>query len=904
MAAKKIIAVVLSFVFISILSVAGFLLYVTAKLPKMISLDDYKPLVVSEVYGGKGEKIGEFFREKRIVLPFEQIPKTIVDAFLAAEDANFFQHGGVDYAAILRAAFSNVKEGRIVGGGSTITQQLAKTLLLTNERTMIRKVKEAILSYRIEAHLSKQQILYLYLNQIYLGHGAYGVAAAAENYFRKTVDKLTLGEMAMLAGLPKAPGQDNPIRNPRAAKERQVYVLNRMATVGAITDELAKKTIQEPLIVYLRENYNDKAPYLLETIRQHLVRTLGENAVLDEGIRIFTKLDVEKQSAAQKALRTGLRELDKRQGYRGAKTNISDVQAVAKFLLDTRNQLMDEALPTRTILADGSSLPEKPPLKLDREPGSKNLPEWLSVGTILDGIVTKVDDELGLVTIRFAESQGLIDLETMKWARKPDPNVAWENAQIKKPSEAVKLGDVVQARITGEKFVSPRLNKLLADSKKAKGKKNKGFENLPDLNLFVGLELEQEPLVEGAILTFDVESGDLLTMVGGYDFKRNEFNRALQALRQTGSAFKPIVYAAALDRGFTPATTVVDAPIVYDEGQWDQNQDLNQAEKEKRWKPGNYTQDFSGDVLFRNALIKSLNIPTVKILEDVGVENVGLYARRLGLFSPLNMDLSLGLGSSSVTLYEITRVFGHFARLGKKMTSRFVEKVTTQSGQVLAENITLEQRFENELRKVDEELEEKRKVLTEKFGDLVAQAQQSGDQAPDPKKRPPKLFFNDPDQLIAPETAFVMTNLLQGAVNEGTGARARSIGRTVAGKTGTTNGYFDAWFIGYTPQLVTGVWVGFDTEKTLGRGETGGSAALPIWSEYMKTAVKEQPDTAFSVPPGIVFANIDNESGHLASASSKKVVRQAFFEGTEPKISSDDPDAVDQKEFLKEELAE
>jgi penicillin-binding protein 1A len=900
---KRIVAIVLAFVFLSGAVLGVTLMVVSASLPTLVSINDYKPLLVSYVYSNKGEKIGEFFRERRIITPSDQVPDKLVKAFISAEDASFFEHQGINFIAILRAFLANLRAGKTVQGGSTITQQVAKSLLQIPGRTYTRKIKEIMLAYRMEASLKKEDILYLYLNQIYLGQGAYGVAAAAETYFRKELKNLTVAEMAILAGLPQAPSRYTPIHNPLRAKERQRYVIGRMEEEGFLTAAEAKSAVQEPVVVYIREDFRDKAPFFIETVRQYLVQTIGEAPVLDEGLKIHTSLDLEKQLAAQKSVQDGLRELDKRQGFRGVEKNITDSQEVAKFLLETRDELIDLFLPAKTISPEGVALPIKEPLNLNRVAGQPNLPEYIHSGDLTKAIVTKVDDTWGLVTVRFAESVGMIDLETMKWARKPNPNVMSKNEELTKPSAALKVGDVIDIKVVSEKFTSQRIREMIQDKKK----KNKLYQptDLPDFGTFAEVALEQTPTVESSLVSFDLETSDLLAMVGGFDFQRNEFNRALQAVRQTGSAFKPIVYTAALDIGYNPGSTIVDAPLVFEEeGQLDEKQDLRAGKQDvKTWKPSNYSEKFAGDILFRNALIKSLNIPTIKILEKVTVGKTATYAKRLGIFSPLNLDLSLGLGSSGVTLYELTKVFSHFARLGKRIHPIFIKKVENQKGEVIAENVSLDNRFQDQMKQLETEFEELRQAQ------LAAPPMPAATESPAPGEEAatakPKnsLFFQDPEQLLSPQTAYLMTSLLRGVVEEGTGQRAKAIGRVSAGKTGTTNGYFDAWYMGYTPQIATGVWVGSDKERTLGRGETGASAALPIWIEYMKVAHKKLPEKNFAVPADIVFVNIDNETGHLASASSKAVVRQPFLEGTEPKSSKEESKSNDEN-FLKEDLAE
>jgi len=414
----------------------------------------------------------------------------------------------------------------------------------------------------------------------------------------------------------------------------------------------------------------------------------------------------------------------------------------------------------------------------------------------------------------------------------------------------------------------------------------------------LNLELDQEPLVEGSLLSFDEQTQDVLAMVGGYSFARNEFNRALQAARQTGSSFKALVYASALDKGFTPATPIMDAPVVFED---EKAKDVEEGQEEaKVWKPSNHGKNFGGEITFRNALVKSLNIPAVKVIEDVGVPWATDYARRLGVFSPLNPDFTLVLGSSSVTLYEMTKVFGQFGRLGKRLRPIIIRKVEDHGGQKILDLVSLDVRFNKEISEIDKSYDDRREAFLAKKKSMTPEQL-----AEEQKKHPDaNFFFDDPEQIIKPQTAYIMTTLLKGVVEDpnGTGGRARSIGREVAGKTGTTNGYYDAWFIGYTPQIVTGVWVGFDKERSIGKGEVGGRAALPIWAEYMKAAHEGLPEMTFATPEGIVFASIDSDTGKLASANTKNTIRQAFLEGTEPtEASGKSEEATD---FLKQDLSE
>lgn len=886
---KKIIAALVVLALIGGAAGVAVVYVFSSQLPRMITVADYHPLLVSQVYDRNGEKFGEFYREKRILVPYDQIPEKVIQAFVSAEDSTFFEHHGLNYVAMFRAFLANLKSGRKSQGASTITQQVARTLLLSSEKTYSRKIKEILLSQKMEDNLNKKEILYLYLNQIYLGESAYGVEAAAQVYFRKDVKDLTIPEAAILAGLPQAPSRYSPIAHPHAAKERQRYVLHRMMENGYISADDEKRYDDEPVKLYVSQNYEELAPYFLEAVRQQLVKVIGEETLLDKGIKIYTSLDIKKQLNAQEDVQRGLRAVDKRQGFRGAERNIQDSKEVAEFLLTTRNQLMDEASPERILRPDGNFETRGPLNLADKDANGlprPNLPDYVPLGKITKGIVTKVDDEKGLVHVRFGESKGLIDIDSMRWARKPDPNLRTDDNPLKKPSDALKVGDVIELKVVDKQFHSDRLTKK--QTPKKRGKIALADNDLSAYRDYALVELEQEPVVEGSLLSLDEKTADVLAMVGGYDFARSQFNRVLQAARQTGSSFKPIVYASALDKGYTPATPIIDAPIVYEEK--DEGQDDTQEPQVKVWKPKNVTNKFTGDILFRNALIHSMNVPTVKIIENIGIPWATTYARRLGIFSPLNNDFTMALGSSAITLYEMTRAFGEIDRLGHRMVPILVHKVVDAQGKTLAENLTVDQRFENELKPFADDFEQKRQEY------LAA------------KEKPPKvppIYFDDPDQLMKPATAYVITSLLQGVIDEpgGTGGAARAIGRPAAGKTGTTSGYYDAWFIGFTPDIVTGVWVGFDSEKSLGRGEVGGRAALPIWLDYMKFAHENLPPRSFPVPDGVVFANIDNETGKLVSAQSRSVVRQAFLDGTEPSAThTAESTKDDDKEFYKQDM--
>lgn len=882
---KKIFIGFFALIFIGFLSI--FLIYSSVKqnLPEIIKIEDYTPLMVSQVYDRNNQKIGEFFRERRILVPYNSMPKNLINAFLAAEDDQFFEHHGINFQGLLRAAIVNMRAGYKVQGGSTITQQVAKTLFLSSERSYTRKIKDILLAIQMEKNLTKEQILFLYLNQIYFGESAYGVEMAAQTYFRKSVKQLNLAECAMLAGLPKAPSEYSPVRNPSRAKERQLYVLKRMADVKYITYEEAEAAMREPVKVYLKEDYEMLAPFYLETVRQLLVKQLGEDVVLDQGIKIYTGLDLSKQKAANEAMVSGLKDLDKRQGFRGPLQKINSDSEITDFLENQKKSLIAASNPERTILSDGRfaeiEWPQKKNLKQffnkKKVVDGDILPSYLKINSTYEAVVNTVNDELGYVEVLLPGTQGFILFETMTWARKPDFEKKSETALIKKPSEALKKGDVVLVKIISEKVQWPSI-------KKQNKSKQVVLPSYPDSKRHLLVELDQEPIVEGSLLSIDQQTQDVIAMVGGYSFARNEFNRALQAARQTGSAFKAIIYAAALNKGYNPSTPIIDAPIAYK-----QENDEEGQQDEKVWKPSNHERNFNGEVTMRNALVKSLNIPSVKIIEDIGVNYAIDFAQRLGIFSKLNPDFTLVLGSSSLTLYEMTKVFSQFGRNGLRTRPTMIKKVINRKGQVILEKLDLDARFSEETKKLDESFDEKRKAYL----------------ALDPKpEEESSFFFENPEQLIKPEIAYVITDMLKNVVTDphGTGGRAAQLGREVAAKTGTTNGYYDAWFVGYTPNVATGVWVGFDKERTIGKSEVGGKAALPIWLNFMKDAHQNLPILSFEIPPNVKVVKIDAETGKLPNSASRRVVSQAYIEGTEPtSAASRSEEATD---YLKQDMDE
>lgn len=726
---------------------AGVFLYsLDRDLPSISALRDYRPSIITRVYADNNELIDQFYLEDRRVIDIKGLPPHVIQAFISAEDSRFFSHRGLDFQGIARAFLKNLQARQIVQGGSTITQQVAKTLFLTPEKSYMRKLREALLALKIERYLKKHEILNLYLNQIYLGHGTYGIEAASERYFGKESQYLTLAEAALLAGLPKAPSTYSPLFRLERARQRQAYVLSRMVEEGYITEEERTEAFETPLAFKKPGDSEKIAPHFTEHVRRYIQRRYSSRVLYKEGLEVYTTLNVSMQRAARDAVDRGLRELDHRQGYRGAPENIPPERYEA-FL---------EAL----WIELGRSVPE--------------------TGRIVPALVTGIDREEPAVRLRVGPLEATMAMEDFAWA-----------AGNRDPETVLRAGDVIEARVIGIAAgdAAPRLL----------------------------LELEQEPEVQGALLCIESRTGAIKAMVGGRNFEDSEFNRATQAVRQPGSSFKPFIYTAAFDKGMTPSTIVMDTPVVY-----------RDTLRDSAWKPRNYEETFHGPTTLRTALIRSRNLVTIKILNDMGIDYAVDYMRNMGITSPLARDLSLALGSSGITMMEAVRGFSVFANNGEQAEPYFIRKILDRSGTVIEEN------------------------------------------GPSVKR------------VIDPRIAFITSHLLQGAVQSGTGWRVRALGRPVAGKTGTTNDLRDAWFIGYTPSLVAGVWVGFDDFRPLGRLETGSRAASPIFLYFMEKALGSMPVETFTPPDGVVFVRIDPATGLPAHAGSRESVFESYLEGTEP----------------------
>jgi penicillin-binding protein 1A len=766
--------------FLLLLTIGGLLFfYYSHRLPDFTPLKERNLNAYSIVYSEEDQVIGKFLMDNRIPISYERFPKQLVNAFIAAEDADFFQHKGVDYKGILRAMFKNLLAGRIVQGGSTITQQVTKTFFLTPKRSLTRKLKEVAYAFGLEQNLTKEQILGLYLNNIYLGNGAYGVEAAADSYFNKRVEQLNLAEMAMMAGLVKAPSRYSPVNNLKKAKDRQAYVLTRMTELGFISQEQKEKALQIPLKIQSRESaYFSKAPYFTEFIRHQVERKYGKEKLYQEGLRIYTTLDLSLQRTAQQSVEAGLRELDRREGFRGPFQTLS---------------------PNET-----KELPNK----------KKGVVPPLPQKEIFEGVILSKEDAKKAYTVWVEDRKGILPFSEMSWALNIKPTSSYKPQKVKTPGDLLNPGDVVYVRV------------------KESSKKDQALR----------LSLEQEPLVQGALLCLDPRTGYVRVMVGGRDFSESQFNRAISSRRQPGSAFKPLIYAAALEKGYTPSTIIMDSPVEYSD-----------PDGGTYWAPKNYDEDFMGPITFRNALAHSRNVVTVKILEDIGVGYALQFIKRLGIESPIKRDLSIALGTSGVSMMELTSAFAVFANGGERIKPIFIKKIVTMKGEVLEENTPY---MEMEEKEEEEETPET-----------------------------PSPALNE--QVISPQNAFIMTHLLQGVVEHGTAQRAKVLGRPVAGKTGTSSDYSDAWFVGYTPSLLAGVWVGFDDKNSLGKKETGARAALPIWISFMDQALRNTPIETPKPPQGITFIKVNIDTGLPTNTDSPETITEAFIDSSVPREKED-----------------
>ena len=743
------------------------------ELPDYLQLAEYEPAVTTRLYAGDGQLMMEYASEKRLFVPEEKIPALVKNAFISAEDKNFYSHFGVDPLGIVRAVFDNLKNigrGRRPAGASTITQQVAKNFLLSSEVSYKRKIKEALLATRMEQAFTKQHILELYLNEIYLGNRSYGVAAAALNYFGKSLDDLSIEEAAFLAALPKGPNNYNPKTKYAAAVARRNWVIDRMVDDGYVKADDAETAKAKPLeVIARRGEFVQDAEYFSEEVRRKVTAGFGSEALNEGGLLIRTTLNPRLQHIATKVFDAELRNYDLRHGWRGPIANIA---------LDDNYQEALQKIET---------------------PAGKN-DNWTLA------VVKNTDNNSAAIETKDGDN-GVIPFALLSWARKNLKNQAVSNPP-KTVKDVLSKGDVIL------------VEKLAAKTAAAK--------KLPDNSYY----LRQIPNVEGGLVALDPHTGKILAMVGGYSFQKSQFNRATQALRQTGSAFKPIVYLAALDNGYSPTDLILDAPFVLDQGPG-----------LPKWKPVNYSKKFYGLMTLRQGIEKSRNLMTVRLAQDVGMDKVADYAKKMGVNDHLPHLLSMSLGAGETRLINMASAYGIMVNGGKKAEPYLIERIQDRGGKTIYRH--------------DRRACENCRVA-------------KWDNQPLPE------LADNREQIIDPLSAYQMVSILEGVAQHGTGSKLRSIGKHLAGKTGTTNKNQDSWFVGFSPDLVVATYVGFDEPRSLGRYETGAALALPIFYNFMNEALANQPDIPFRIPAGIKLVRVNHDTGRPAQPSDKSVIVEAL----------------------------
>lgn len=886
----KLSSILLAFGLLVGIFVMGVIVYISFDLPQINSLADYNPPIPSKIYSKDGELLLEIGKEYRDLADFNEMPPRIVEAFLAAEDSNFYEHSGVDYVGIMRAMLKNIAAGRIVQGASTITQQVAKSLLLTSERTFTRKIKDLLLAKRIEEKFTKEEILYLYLNQVYLGGGYYGVKAAVKGYFGKTLEEATIAEAALIAGLLVAPGRYSPYVNPEYAKKRQKYVLSRLYKTEKITRQEYEDALKQDIQMQYRLRSELKAGYFTDWIRQRLVTTLGEENFLTNGFEVVTTINWDLQKNAEKIVYEGAKEIDKRQGFSGPIGRFETEEDIEKYNKESRKKIYKDKSNYFTFFSDGSvsdqytfeepkfqsvidyykneseklSAVEKKHIVIGQNPEDP-LIEFIEPNVNHKAIVLDVNNSQRMIYVDFNGLRGMIPYDYYKWAHErsisEEPQY-W--SYVTYPSKIVSKGDQILIKTLSTNLESA-WDKV--DGKYKVSQKNKKIiEELKKQKFFL-VALDQEPVAQAALLSINPKSGEIISLVGGTDFNVSQFNRVVQSNRQPGSAFKPLLYAAGLENGNTPATILLDSPQALEAG-LDQN---------LQWKPRNYDGKFKGPMTYRRALETSRNIPTIRLVQDMGVSRVLEFVKRLKLEATLPNDLSISLGSFGMNLLDLVKTYAIFPNGGVRVKLQSILSIKDRTGKV----------YELESHELDSEKEATQDDLMVEDS-VVAEAQpelvEEGAQNSETVAQNPFLVNLGDRQVYDRRLAYLMTSLLRGVIQNpgGTGGAAKSVGTFIGGKTGTTNNYVDAWFIGFSSDVVTGVWTGFDDNKTLGWGETGSKSALPIWSDFMTRALRKFPESDFAIPAGIVHVSVNKETGRLSAPGEVGSFRESFVDGTEP----------------------
>lgn len=796
--------------------------YFAKDLPDFDNISDYKPKLITKIYAENNELVAEYAKEKRIYVKLEDVPVKLVKSLLATEDTNFYNHNGFDLKGIIRALLKNITSGSREGA-STITQQLVKNLLLSNERTYTRKIKEVILSYRIERRFTKNEILELYLNHIYLGAGSYGVMQASLTYFNTDLDSLNNAQIALLVGLPKAPNGYNPLRRPKVARFRRDVVLGRMFKENLIDKNEYDVAIDSTLQLNPRKKYyGQDAPDYSEHIRRVLEEKYGKDRLYKSGLQVNTTLDLDLQKAAQKAVLNGVKNYDRRHGYRGPVTTIS--------LFNTWEQRVKQL--------------------------NKKHSTYKVIGDF--AYVSAINEEDTTAQVILEDGAlGEINLEELKWARK-FIGANEKGPRVRKASDVLEIGDVILVKKLPNQpepiIIEPEpVEENPTETPTiAEGDEVEQLEVIPHIYKY---SLEQYPNNQSALIAIDVKTGAVKALVGGFD-KQGTFNRAIQAKRQVGSSFKPFVYGAALEKGFKTNSIILDAPII-----------LRDAELNKSWKPQNYSEKVYGPAPLRRGIEKSRNLMTIRLARKVGISNIVKFATRLGLPTEnMERNLSTALGSASMSLIDMVSAYTVFANSGIYNKPYFIESIQNKDGS----------------------------VIFKKGFDCP----ECGDQMAKETNLPEAIDNMEPtgQPVITDSLAYMVTDLLQGVVKRGTGWRARAVGIPLAAKTGTTNEYIDAWYVGYSADLAIGVWSGFDNPRTLGEHETGSGVSGPIWAEFMKEAKKHLPNSNFQIPEDVVFVKVDEKTGQLPTKNTTKTLLEVFINGTEPNAEGSHNEFVESSE--------
>lgn len=880
----KTLIVLVVLALLGVVSVLGIFFVVSLDLPQINSLQDYNPPKSSRILAKDGEVLLEVGLENRDVVEFKDMPSLVVSAFLAAEDDNFYNHSGVDYLGIVRAFFVNLKAGRLVQGGSTITQQVAKSFLLSRERTITRKIKDLLLARKIEQKLNKEEILFLYLNQVYLGGGYYGVKAAFRGYFDKDLTEATVAESALVAGLLVAPGRYSPYVNPRYAKMRQTYVLKRLYETNKISRDEYDASLAEDIKMRIRKAVPMKGGHFTDWVRQEVVKIVGKDEFLTEGYEVTTTIDWALQERAEQSVKANVKELDKRQGFKGPLKQLGTPEEINEYIISYRHKMLKERSQFFTFTTEGKNLyeyqetdeesleklnyfataltevPEKAQRLVDiGNTAGDPVNSFLEVNSVHPAVVIKTDDAKKTIMVSIGGVRGIIPLKGFEWAhpRTINEEPQW-HAKPNIPSRLLKTGDVVLVKI--EKKSVP-YRQLIDESFLKRHEKDPQLALVLE-HYFHELSLDQEPEAEGAMIALNPFSGEIISLVGGVNFEKSQFNRVIQSSRQPGSAFKPFLYAAALENGMTPSTILMDTP-----------QALGGVDDSLSWKPRNYDGSFKGPMTLRNALEVSRNIPTVRLVQDLGVQTIHDFVKRLHINTEIPKDMSLSLGSFGISLAELTKGYAIFANGGKAIRMKHIISITDRYGAEIA------------VPAADPEWEATKEDEAKVEAPEAPPMPEEGGVLAEPVFVNPFTQGLGPIQVYDRRLAYIMTNILNGVTLHGTARRVAKVSKYLAAKTGTTNNYVDALFVGYSANVVVGSWAGFDDNRTLGYGETGGKTALPIFSDYMESAIEKYGDHPFTAPPGITTVMVDKETGKPVPSGSLDGFLESFVTGTEPEAN-------------------